>query len=75
MDQHYTGKFHNAMLTQIYPDKIADHFSVQSYLSSVGQNFKANFLVQCWLKQIKATLYSLFSCKNMSVRPWPTLLK
>ena len=28
-----------------------------------------NFLVQRWHREIKTTLYRLFSCKNMSVRP------
>ena len=68
---HYGPTLHKqfpyTMLAQIDPDKIADFFSVQSCLWAVCQHCKGNVLVQCWLREIKTTLYSLFSCKNMSV--------
>ena len=55
------------MLAQKGPGNIADYFSVQSCLWTVGQLCTGIFLMQCWHRQIKTTLYRLFSCKNMSV--------
>ena len=70
---HYGPTLHKqfpyTMLAQIDPDKIADFFPVQSCLWAVCQHCKGNVLVQCWLREIETTLYSLFSCKNMSVHP------
>ena len=62
---------------QCWPRKIQtiDYFFVHGCLWTVDQHCKGNFHVQSWFRQIKTTLYSLFSCENMSVRLWPTLQK
>ena len=62
---------------QCWPRKIQtiDYFSVHGCLWTVDQHCKGNFHVQSWFRQIKTTLYSLFSCENMSVHLWPTLQK
>ena len=49
---------------QINPDKIVDSFYVQTCLWIVGQHYKGNFIVQCGLRQIKTTLYSLLPCEK-----------
>ena len=52
------------MLAQINSDKIVDSFYVQICLWTVGQHYKGNFIVQCWLRQIKTTLHRLLSSEN-----------
>ena len=50
-------QFPYAMLAQIGPDKVGDYFSVQNCLWTVAQHYTGKFLVQYWLRQIKATLH------------------
>ena len=70
MGQQYTGNF----LVQCWPqDNIADYFPVQSCSWAMGEHCTGSFLVQCWHRQIKTTLYRLFSCENVFVRSGPTL--
>ena len=38
-------------------DKIVNYFSVKSCLRIVDQHYTRKFLVQFWLRQIKATLH------------------
>ena len=41
----------------IDPDKIANYFSLQSCLWTVGQHYAGKFFVQFWRRHIKTTLY------------------
>ena len=65
------------MLTHIDQGNIADYFSVQSCSYGVGPHCIGitYALMQLWYGQIKATLYRLFYCKNMSVHSGPILYK
>ena len=47
---------------------ITDYFPVQSCSWTMGQHSTGCFLVQCQHRQIKTTLYRLFSCEKMFVR-------
>ena len=68
-------QFSCAMLANIDQDNIADYFPVQSCSWTVGQHCTCHFLVQCWHRQIKTTLYRLISCEKCSVCSGPTLYK
>ena len=63
------------MLPRKDQDNTADYFPVQCCSWAIGQHYTGNFLVQCWHRQIKTTLYRLFSCENVFVRSGPTLHK
>ena len=63
------------MLAHIDQDNIAYYFPVQSCSWALDQHCTASFLVQCWHRQIKTTLYRLISCENISVRTGPTFHK
>ena len=52
------------MLTHKDQDNIADYFPMQSCSWAVGQHCIGNFLLQCWHRQIKTTLYRLLSCET-----------
>ena len=60
----------NALLAQIDPDRIADYFYMQSCLQTVAQHCKGNFLMECWLRQIKATLYMVIFLQKEDYVVW-----
>ena len=56
------------MLVRIDQDNIGYYFPVQNCSWALDQHGTSSFCVQCWQRQIKTTLYRLFSCENAFVR-------
>ena len=61
------------MLAQTDPDKIVDYFFVQSCLWTVGQHYAGKFLVQCWLRQTKTTLYMAIFLRKDDYVVWANI--
>ena len=69
--QQWANIAHIISLFNVGPDWSRQNcrlFSCAKLFVDFGQHGTGNFLVQCWPRQIKKTLYKLSSCEKMILR-------